>query len=212
MHRRLIRFVAIVAVFALVLSVAAPAMAAIPRDIVDAPGYQARPDKRPHPLGEKRAALRAAALEAQLKGAIGSGVDVYEAAPGQWVELGVEETNTVWTVAGEFPDYPHNSIQEPDRLVDNSTIWVDDFSQAYYNGLLYAQGDGVNSMTEYFLEQSSGRSLVIGACEDWVTLPESYKVYDDGTATRDTSENVWLFLEDMLDGWYAEQAAAGDHL
>ena len=47
------------------------------------------------------------------------------------------EVITVWTVLGECADFPHNSIAEPDRTVDNSTIWTDDFNRGYYMGMLF---------------------------------------------------------------------------
>ncbi|MCK8114828.1 immune inhibitor A domain-containing protein [Anaerosoma tenue] len=209
MTRRTTRLVAIVAAFALLLSAAA-AMGAVPRDEVGTRAGQMRQDKRPHPLGQKAAALRTVALEARVSGHAPG--PVYEAAPGKFVDLELEGAGMVWTVPGEFPDYPHNSIEEPDRSVDNSTLWMDDFSEAYYDEMLYARGVDVNSMAEYFLEQSSGRYTVDGDCVDWVMVPETHEVYDDGDAKNDTSENVWLFLEDSLDSWYQSELAAGKTL
>jgi immune inhibitor A len=205
MKAKWVRFISVVGIIALLIPAAASA--AVMRETVDAPGWQARPDKRPHPLGDKRAALRANAARARAEGGVTG--ETYEVSPGQFVELAFEGAGQVWTVPGEFSDYPHNSIPEPDRNVDNSTIWVEDFGEAYFDELLYTRGDGVNSMAEYFLEQSSGRFTVGGDCTDWVPLPQDHKYYDDGTATRDTSENVWLFLADSLNGWYEMQIAAG---
>ncbi len=195
-------------VLALVAVMAVPiASAQIIKDSAVKKGIKKRTDKRSHPLGDKKAALRTTALEAQVKG-LAQG-KVYEVEPGQFAELALTGTGQVWTVPGEFPDYPHNSIPEPDRSVDNSSLWVDDFSEAYFDEILYARGDGVNSMAEYFLEQSSGRYTVDGDCVDWVMVPQTHEVYDDGNANEDTSENVWLFLADSLDGWYEAQIAAG---
>ncbi len=110
---------------------------------------------------------------------------------------------------GEFNDFSHNNIAEPNRTFDNSTIWVDDFSRDYFNKLLYDASPGVNSMANYFLEQSSGRYTVYGDATDWTTVPKGYAYYDDSVGGEDTSTNVWLFLQDMADGWYADQIAAG---
>ena len=213
MRTKHVRFVAACAAFMLVMSAAAPAMAVIPRDTAEQqPTRGHRQDKREHPLGKKRDALKARALEDKIRGG-GRGTDrgggVYEVQPGEFVELELAGTDLVWTVPGEFSDLPHNSFTEPDRTVDNTTIWVGDFSEAYYDEMLYARGDGVNSMAEYFLEQSSGRYTVDGDCTPWVPVPGDHTVYDDGTATDDTSRNVWLFLQDSLDGWYEMQVAAG---
>ncbi len=167
----------------------------------------ARMDKRPHPLGKKVADLKAKALKAKVSGAAMG--DVYEVSPGRFVQVRLTGTGMVWTVPGEFPDYPHNSIPQPDPATDNTSLWVEDFSEAYFDQILYARGAGVNSMAEYFLEQSSGRYTVAGDCVNWVEVPFTHDVYDDGDAKNDTSENVWLFLADSLDAWYDAQLEAG---
>jgi immune inhibitor A len=64
-------------------------------------------------------------------------------------------------------------------------------------------------MRNFFLEQSSGRYGVYGDATDWVTVPEGYLHYDDSVGGEDTSTNVWLFLQDMADGWYEDQITAG---
>ena len=200
--------VALLVVLALSVVIMAPmagAQSAV--DGADVPGKVMRPDKRSHPLGDKMAALKAVGLRAKVEGKAKG--KVYEVAPGQFVQLELEGVGQVWTVPGEFPDYPHNSIPEPDRETDNSSIWVEDFSEEYFDTLLYARGEGVNSMAEYFLEQSSGRFTVEGDCVDWVWMPQDHLYYDDGNAKVDTSERVWLFLEDSLNGWYERELASG---
>ena len=200
--------IAVVVALALAAVIFAPlAMAQIIKDPAAKVGIGKRIDKRAHPLGDKKAALRAKALEDKLTGKAKG--KVYEVAPGEFVDLALEGTGMVWTVPGEFPDYPHNSIAEPDRSVDNSSLWVEDFSEAYFDELLYTRGPDVNSMAEFFLEQSSGRYTVDGDCVDWVTVPQDHLYYDDGDAKEDTSENVWLFLADSLDGWYQSELDAG---
>lgn len=194
-------------VLALVAMIAVPiASAQIIKDSAVKAGVKKRADKRSHPLGDKKADLRAKAIEEKFTG--NAKGKVYEIEPGEFVELAIEGVGQVWTVPGEFPDYPHNSIPEPDRTVDNTSIWVEDFSEAYFDELLYARGEGVNSMAEFFLEQSSGRYTVDGDCVDWVMVPQDHLYYDDGNDKVDTSENVWLFLEDSLDGWYAKEIHA----
>jgi len=197
------RMVAALVVFTLILSAVSPAVAVVSRDTVERPdAHGRRQDKREHPLGKKHDALKARALEDKVRGGSGKSKNggVYEITPGEFVELELAGTDMVWTVPGEFADLPHNSIPEPDRTVDNSTIWEPDFSEAYYDEMLYARGSAVNSMAEYFLEQSSGRYTVDGDCAAWVPVPGDHTVYDDGTADNDTSRNVWLFLQDSLDG------------
>ncbi len=104
-------------------------------------GRGGRGDDISHPLGARQRALRQQALQAKLKGQpVGK---IYEVAKGQFVELAREGEDTIWTVLGEFgnainPTYGgtpgplHNQIPQPDRSVDNTTIWQPDFSQAYF--------------------------------------------------------------------------------
>lgn len=207
MSRRWVRFVVLALVVALVASMATSASAVVARNGEDGAAKHRGSDKKAHPLGDKKAALRANALKDKAAGKVTG--DVYEVAPDQFVDVAFEGEEQVWTVPGEFSDLAHNEIPEPDRSVDNSTIWVDDFGTAYYNEMLYGRGAAVNSVAEYFLEQSSGRYTIDGACEEWVAVPGDHTVYDDGNARNDTSENVWIFLQDSLDGWYAAQIAAG---
>ena len=77
----------------------------------------------------------------------------------------------IFTVLGEFSDFPHNNIAEPDRSVDNTTYWVPDFSQAHYKDMLFSDAPGANSMRNFYIEQSSNRYAVNGAVTDWVTVP-----------------------------------------
>lgn len=207
MRSRWVRFVVLALVVALVASLATPASAVVARGGDEQATKSRGSDKKAHPLGDKKAALKANALKDKAQGEdVG---DIYEVAPDQFVDVAFEGEEQVWTVPGEFSDLPHNSIPAPDRTVDNSTIWVDDFGTTYYNEMLYGRGAAVNSVAEYFLEQSSGRYTIDGTCEDWVAVTGDHTVYDDGTATNDTSENVWIFLQDSLDGWYEAQISAG---
>ena len=177
----------------------------------DARNRHVKRDDRHSPLADKQAALKQVALEKKLQGKL-TGKNkggVVEVAEGQFVDLKLEGEDPVWTMLGEFKDYRHNSIAEPNRAYDNSTIWVENFSRDYFNKLLYDGSPGVNSMRNYFLEQSCGRYGVYGDATDWVTVPYGYLHYDDSVGGEDTSTNVWLFLQDMADGWYDDQIADG---
>jgi len=197
------RFIALVAVISLLVPATALGIAA--RDVTDKASWANKSDKRSHPLGDKQADLKKKALEAVLKGKAQG--PTYEVEPGVFVPLGLEGEDNVWTVPGEFADYPHNSILEPDREVDNSTIWVEDFSQEYYLELLFAEGQ--NSMREYFLEQSSGAYTVTGDVTEWVSCPGQAADYDDGDPGPGDADHVWQFLTDSLNGWYEMQVEAG---
>lgn len=89
--------------------------------------YTPNNDNKMDPLTEKQLALKEKALERILNG---KGVGkVVEVAKGQFVELELEGSKMIWTVLGEFPDLKHNEIPEPNRSMDNSTIWEPDFGR-----------------------------------------------------------------------------------
>ncbi len=192
------------AIATLVTATMAPAVgASAPRDGV-APDGQVTPaknDNKPDPLSTKQAELKKLAVEAELNGKAPG--KVKEVAKGQYVQLALEGTGMIWTVQGEFSDLPHNSIAEPDRTVNNTTLWVPDFSKAHMDGLLYDRTPGANSMANYYLEQSSGRYTVAGEATDWIPVG-NHLTYNDNP-----DSNVWLFIRDTVDGWYNEQIAAG---
>lgn len=164
-------------------------------------------DDRPDPLSNKMRALKEAAMIAILHGkAYGL---THQVARGQFVELERQREDAILTILGEFSDYPHNSIAEPDRNVDNTTIWKPDFSRDYYMNLLFADGPEENSMRNYYIEQSSNRYAVYGDVTEWMTIPGNVCDYDDGNPGPGSPVNVWQFLIDSLQAWYDSQIAAG---
>jgi immune inhibitor A len=168
-----------------------------------ADGDLGKPDDLPHPLGEQQRALRQQALAAKLNGkAFGR---THEVARGQFVELERQGEDAIWTVLGEFNDFPHNNIAQPDRSVDNTTIWTPDFSRDYYVDLLFSEAAGAVSMRNFYIELSSNRYTVNGDVTDWVPVPGNAASYDDDLG----GGAVWQFLEDSVDGWYATQLSAG---
>lgn len=190
--------------------VCAAALAAVPavytQDDVgqgDDPARIGRSDNLPDPLTTRLLELRAQALEAKLHGkAFGR---THEVARGQYVELVREDEGAVWTVLGEFADLAHNTIPQPDRSVNNTTIWVPDFSRDHFMDLMFNDEPGANSMRNYFIEQSSNRYTVHGDVTDWVQVPGNAATYDypeGGTV-------VWNFIKDSVNAWYAAQVAAG---
>lgn len=159
-------------------------------------------DNLPDPLTTKQLDLKKKALEAKLNGKTSG--KTHEVAKGQYVELEREGEGAIWTVLGEFADLEHNKIAKPDRTKDNSTIWEPDFSRDYFYEMLFSDKPGVNSMRNYYKEQSSNRYAVYGDVTDWVKVPHDAEYYDDNP-----DSNVWFFLEDTVNGWYDEQIAAG---
>jgi immune inhibitor A len=200
------RILAVVMGAALFAAVPATATAAPPENAPD--NAPARVDDLPSPLSDKQRDLRAAATEKVVSGQATPRGDnkVVEVAKGQYVELAREDTDAIWTVLGEFSDLPHNEIPKPDRSVDNTTIWTGDFSQPYFDQLLYSQDAGVNSVANFYDEQSSGRYTVTGEVEDWVRVP------GEGASYGDNSKGdaiTWKFVNDTMNAWYAKQVAAG---
>src|SRR4051812_34464430 len=191
---------------ALFAAVPATATAAPPENAPD--NAPARVDDLPSPLSDKQRDLRAAATEKVVSGQATPRGDnkVVEVAKGQYVELAREDTDAIFTVLGEFSDLPHNEIPAPDRAVDNTTIWVPDFSQTYYQDLLFSQQAGDVSMSNFYDEVSSGRYTVTGEVTDWVQVPGTGASYGDNDLGDATA---WAFVNDSLNGWYAEQLDKG---
>ncbi|MGE3621270.1 MAG: immune inhibitor A domain-containing protein [Acidimicrobiia bacterium] len=153
----------------------------------------------------------------------------------QYVELANERTDRVFTLLVEFgderhPDYPdvdtdpatpgpstfegpvHNAIPEPDRRVDNTTVWEPDFSQAYFQELYFGTGRGVESLRTYYERQSSGRYSVDGTVTDWVRVPYNEARYgrsDGYPCAEKVCTNVWDLVDDGMDRWAEDRAAAG---
>jgi len=206
------RLALLLSVGALVTAAIAPtAGAASPRSDGANGGPAAAPhiDNLPDPLSTKQAELKKAAIEAKLNGKAPG--KVKEVARGQYVELAREGEGAIWTVLGEFADLGRNTIAQPDRTVDNTTIWVPDFNRAYFMDLLFDDAPGANSMRNFYIEQSSNRYTVNGDVTDWIPVPGDAATYDDGDPVGDScGPCVWKFLKDSVEGWYAGQVSAGE--
>jgi len=163
-------------------------------------------DFRMDPFTSAQQAEKTQAMNAVLNGkAFGK---THEVAKGQYVELARAGEDPIWTVLGEFPDLPHNSLSAPDRTVDNTTIWVDDFSKDYYMDILFDEGKGVNSMRQFYIENSSNRYAVYGDVTDWVMVSGPAASYDDDVSLPGGNA-VWYFLDESVDGWYQSMIDAG---
>ncbi|RBY96291.1 peptidase M6 [Blastococcus sp. TF02-8] len=200
------RALAVVAGAAVVMAVPVTASAAPPAENNPAPQ---RAHDLPNPLGDKQRELRQAALEQVLNGqATPTGENkVVQVAKGQYVELAQEDSDAIWTVLGEFSDVKHNKIPEPNRAVDNSTIWAKDFSQVHYAKMLTDTTEGIISVPNFYEELSSGRYTVTGQVEDWVSVPGTGASYGDNNTIGD--RGAWNFVNDTLSAWYDKQVKAG---
>ncbi|TQM64201.1 immune inhibitor A domain-containing protein [Humibacillus xanthopallidus] len=184
------------------------------------PQVQQGRDSLEHPLGTKQAALRAKGVQLKLSGKLAPDTKVAKIAKGQYVELAREGEDTIWTVLGEFgttvsPTYGgtagpvHNQIPEPDRAVDNSTIWTADFSPTYFSNLLFSDAPGAVSMRNFYKEQSSNRYTVNGDVTDWVSVPFNEANYGSNYCGSIVCSRTWLFVRDSVNAWYNAQLAAG---
>jgi immune inhibitor A len=128
--------------------------------------------------------------------------------------------DSIWTVVGQFgnsisPTFggtagpQRNQIPQPDRSVDNSTIWTPDFSQPYYQNLLFSDAPGAVSMRNFYIEQSSNRYTVNGTVEDWVNVPFNEAYYGSNYCGGIVCARTWLFVRDSVNAWYDAQIAAG---
>ena len=143
-------------------------------------------------------------------GAVGANVRSAGAAKGQkdqYVELQREKSDRIFVILAEFgnerhPSYPdkdidpttpgptrfdgplHNQIDEPNRAVDNSTVWQPDYAQEHYRQLYFGTEQGDESLKQYYEAQSSGRYTVDGEVTDWVKVKYNEARYGRPTATR----------------------------
>ena len=215
----------LVAVLATAFTAAVPVGAAPGQPVPFEPGevldIGADNDNPSHPLGDEKAALSLQAFQQKLNGKTAG--PVAEVANGQFVELERVEEDSIWTVIGEFgpDDHPapilqsgipgplHNEIPEPDRSVDNSTIWTSDFTEAYYEDLLFSEAPGDVSMRNFYIEQSANRYTVNGDVTDWVQVPFNAAGYGRNYCGDIVCAQTWLFVNHSIDAWYNAQLAAG---
>ena len=140
----------------------------------------------------------------------------------QYVELGREKTDKIFVVLTDFgnerhPDFPdkdlepsiagpttfegpeNNKIPQPDRTVDNSTVWQQNYDQKYFQNLYFGRGDeagsggATESVKQYFERQSSGRYSIEGTVTNWVKVKYNEARYgrsSDNPATNGDDDKV----------------------
>jgi immune inhibitor A len=217
-NRRMRGMVAVAAAGVTVLAGAAfgPAAVAAPADgpTSDTAAAQ-RLDNRPGPLTERQNERRKAAQKLILSGQASPGEDgVVQLAGDKYYQAAVTGTDQVFTILSEFGDSGsgklgtapgplHNEIPKPDRAVNNSTHWVENFNQASYEDLFFGDGE---SFKDFYEKQSSGHYSVAGEVSDWVTVPGNASTYGDNSV--EDYGGAWQFIEDTGNAWYAAQKAA----
>ncbi|HEY0690045.1 MAG TPA: immune inhibitor A domain-containing protein, partial [Kribbella sp.] len=153
----------------------------------------------------------------------------------QYVELAREKTDRIFVVLAEFgndrhPNYPDqdtapsipgpatfegpltNAIPEPNRAVDNSTVWQPNYDQAHYQELYFGTGATANSVKKYYEKQSSGRYSVDGEVTDWVKVKYNEARYGRSNGypcSGSICSNTWALVQDAVNQWVADQKASG---
>jgi immune inhibitor A len=215
------------AAVACTLAISAPAHA-LPSDgaqsALDTPAAAHRPDNRPGPKTAEQAKLRKKALamlangKAELRSQPGGGATVLlseeEDGTVAAAEFPIQKTDQIFTILAEFGDQGsgrlgrdpgplHNQIPAPDRDVDNSSYWVNDFNRTHFETMFNGPGE---SMADYYSKVSSGSYTVDVTVSDWVRVPGNASVYGDN-AVEDVGGS-WAFIADSVDAWYAAEIAA----
>src|SRR5262245_3011767 len=150
----------------------------------------------------------------------------------QFVELSRERTDRIFVILAEFgnerhPSYPDqdtdpntpgptrfdgplvNQIDQPNRAVDNSTVWQPDFNADHFRDLYFGNDE---SMRQYYEEQSSGRYSIEGEVTDWVRVRFNEARYGRSNGFPCGSivgSNTWQLVRDAANQWVADQLAAG---
>lgn len=96
----------------------------------------------------------------------------------------------------------HNALEQPIRDINNTDYWVPDFSQRHYQHLLFDRTHGAITMSNWYLEQSSGRYTVDGTVKGWYRVPNAEKFYGADNPEKVGHDNlngpVWRLLSDLL--------------
>ncbi|HEX5838415.1 MAG TPA: immune inhibitor A domain-containing protein [Anaerolineales bacterium] len=190
-----------------------PAAGAAPSAAEDGPIFAGiGDDNLSHPKGDEQAALKAKAMEAKVQGKANG--NTHEVAKGQYVELALEKNDRVFVIIAEFgetihplygqaPGPLHNEIEQPDRAVDNTTIWQADYNKAHYEDMYF------NQMVDYYAEQSSGRYTINGDVTEWVKVPHNEARYGNNACGSSVCSTVWYLIRDAINIWTADRLADG---
>ena len=97
----------------------------------------------------------------------------------------------------------HNSIPEPNRAVDNSTLWQADYNRAHYDDMYF------NRMRGYYEDQSSGRYSIEGDVTEWVRVPFNEARYGRNFCGSIVCNNTWQLIRHAVNIWVDDQLASG---
>ena len=158
MKRRTLRVLTGVAVTALAAStLQIPAQAAnAPSDRDPAAAQAKKSDDLKSPLSDKQRALREKAVQQVIKGTAKietkGGQQVINLGSGEYVQYAVNREESIFTILSDFGDATkpatggsggplNNQIVAPDRSLDNSTYWTNDFNKGHYQDLMFGTGE-----------------------------------------------------------------------
>ncbi len=169
-----------------------------------------------------------AKLEGKAKG------KVHRVANGQYVQLERTGTDRIFVILVEFGNerYPNplfaddakdaagkplstakvfdgplrNSIPQPNRAVDNSTLWQADFNQPHYQDMYF------NRMARYYERQSSNRYSVAGDVTAWVKVPFNEALYGRNYCGSIVCPTSRALVRDALAVWVQQQLDSGKTL
>ena len=138
---------------------------------------------------------------------------VHQVAKGQFVELELERNDRVFVIIAEYgnqtaastaiPNYNgplHNQIAEPNRALDNNTIWQADYNRDHYVDMYFSK------MVDYFKSQSSGRYTINGDVTEWVKVPFNGARYGNNTLG---DAAAWTFIADAINTWTQDKLNSG---
>ena len=177
-------------------------------------------DNFPSPKASAKVENRREAIKELLATAKKAG-KVHQVASGQYVDFPVEQTDRIFVMLVEFgeqggwitsPAVPvlsqtpgplHNSIAEPNRATNNTTIWQPDYNREHYVDMYF------NQMVDYYRAQSSGRYTFNGDVGHWVKVPFNAARYGNNTIG---DAAMWTLIADTINTWTAVQIASGKSL
>jgi immune inhibitor A len=202
---------------AIAMLVAVPTVSIAQDNVPGETGKGRRGDNAKHTMGSKQFELRQKALQQRLNGK-GAG-RVHEVARGQYVELEQTRSDRIFVVIAEFgnaisqfggtPGPLHNQIAEPDRSLDNTTIWQADYNSKHYRDLYFSSQPGANTMANYYRTQSSGRYGFSGDVTEWVRVQFNEARYGTNACGSNVCSSVWALVRDAITNWTAEKVASG---
>jgi immune inhibitor A len=176
------------------------------------------------PLSKRQRERKTKALQNLISGGNqAASSQVARVAPNEYVELAREKTERVFVIIAEFGDArhinpifadggsnavkftgpAHNEIPQPDRVVDNSTLWQADYNKAHYENMYFKR------MAAYFEQQSSGRYSIQGKVAEWVKVPFNEARYGRNICGGIVCNNTWFLIRDAMAFWTQGQLASG---